>query len=68
MDVHDDPMPSLSDLVQCVREQVSGYGLDDVLGELPTVGLKLPHLRPIVMSSWMMLVPPNLFSTSLGLS
>lgn len=44
MDVHDDPVPSAIDLVHAESEQVSGDGLDDVLGEFPTVGFQLAPL------------------------
>lgn len=44
MDVHDDPVPGISDLVHAEREEDSCDGLDDVLGEFPTVGFKLAPL------------------------
>lgn len=34
-------MPSAIDLVHAEREQISGDGLDDVLGEFPTLGFQL---------------------------
>lgn len=44
MDFHHGPDPSVSELVQTKREKISGDGLDDVLGEFPTVDLQLTPL------------------------
>lgn len=39
-------MPSAIDLVRAEREQISDDGLDDALGELPTVSFNWPTCAP----------------------
>lgn len=48
VNVHHDPVPGLAQGVECVGEQVTGDGLDDVLNEFPAVVFQ--HLPFLVRS------------------